>query len=86
MANAKMSSNNRDYGSESAEKWRPPEEYRIVSLKTIAELLDTSRSSARRWLTEAGIRPLSVGRGKNGAIRFRWAEVKVWLESREQVD
>ena len=63
-----------------------PEAFRAVSLKAIAELLDTTRSSARRWLKEAGIRPISLGRGAKGAIRYRWAEVEAWLKSRQYVE
>jgi len=66
--------------------WKPPEKFRTVSLKTIAELLDTTRSSARRWLKEAGIRPVALGRGAKGAIRYRWQDVEVWLNSREYVE
>jgi len=40
----------------------PPDEFRAVSLKAIADLLDTTRSSARRGLKEAGIRPISPAR------------------------
>ena len=68
------------------ERWSPPEEARIISLKSVAELIDTSRSSARRWLKEAGIRPISLGRGAKGAIRYRWAEVEAWLKSRQYVE
>lgn len=66
--------------------WTPPEKYKAVSLKYIAALLDTTRSSARRWLKEAGIRPISLGRGAKGAIRYRWSEVEAWLESRQYVE
>jgi len=57
-----------------------------VSLKTVARLLDTTRSSARRWLREAGIRPIAVGRGRNGAIRYLWSDIKEWLHSRQHVE
>jgi predicted DNA-binding transcriptional regulator AlpA len=69
-----------------ADTWAPPAEFRAVSLKAIAELLDTTRSSARRWLKEAGVRPISFGRGAKGAIRYRWSEVQAWLQSRESVE
>ena len=62
------------------------EKFRVLSLKTIAELLDTTRSSARRWLKEAGIRPISLGRGARGAIRYKWEDIKAWLNSREYVE
>jgi len=57
-----------------------------VSLKTLAFRLDAHRSSVRRWLTEAGIRPVALSREKNGAIRYRWSDVEAWLASREYVD
>lgn len=64
----------------------PPEAFRAVSLKAIAALLDTTRSSARRWLKEAGIRPISLGRGAKGAIRYRWTDIEAWLKSRQYVE
>jgi len=69
-----------------ADAWAPPAEFRAVSLKAIADLLDTTRSSARRWLREAGVRPISLGRGAKGAIRYRWTEVEAWLRSRQHVE
>jgi hypothetical protein len=54
-----------------------------VSLKTLARLLDAHRSSIRRWLQQAGIRPITLGRGRTGAIRYRWRDVQHWIESRE---
>ena len=69
-----------------SDAWTPPAEFRAVSLKAIADLLDTTRSSARRWLKEAGIRPISFGRGAKCAIRYRWAEVEAWLKSRQYVE
>ena len=46
--------------------WTPPEDLRAVSLKYVADLLDTTRSSARRWLKEAGIRPHLPWTGHQG--------------------
>jgi hypothetical protein len=57
-----------------------------VSLKTLSNMLDSHRSSVRRWLREEGIRPIVLGRGRNGAIRYRWRDVDEWLESREYVE
>ena len=56
-----------------------------ISLKTLAVLLDADRSSVRRWLSNAGISPVAMGRGRNGAIRYRWRDIENWLESRETV-
>jgi len=58
----------------------------VVSLKSLSVLLDAHRSSVRRWLQEAGIRPIAIGRGKNGAIRYKWKDIEIWLDSREYVD
>jgi len=57
-----------------------------VSLKTLAHLLDAHRSSVRRWLRDAGVRPVSLGRGRNGAIRYRWRDIEAWLASRASVE
>jgi hypothetical protein len=57
-----------------------------VSLNTLAGMLDAHRSSVRRWLREAGIKPVAIGRGRNGAIRYHWRDVKKWLDSRKGVD
>jgi hypothetical protein len=57
-----------------------------VSLKTLAVMLDADRSSLRRWLKEASINPVVLGRGRNGAIRYRWRDVEAWLDSRDTVE
>jgi hypothetical protein len=56
-----------------------------VSLKTLAAMLDAHRSSVRRWLNDAGINPIVVGRGRNAAIRYRWRDIEHWLETREEL-
>ena len=62
------------------------EQHLTVSLGTLAKLLDAHRNSVRRWLSDAGIRPIALGHGRNGAIRYRWRDVKDWLASREYVE
>ena len=57
-----------------------------VSLGTLAEQMDAHRSSVRRWLRDAGIRPVVIGEGRNGAIRYRWRDVEAWLASLDEVD
>jgi hypothetical protein len=49
-------------------------------------MVDAHRSSVRRWLQEAGVKPVVLGRGRNGAIRYLWRDVERWLESLQQVD
>lgn len=58
----------------------------VVSLKSLANMLDAHRSSVRRWLKEAGIRPIVIGKGRNGAIRYQWRDVREWLQSRGYVE
>ena len=60
-------------------------DHRLVSLKTLAGMVDAHRSTVRRWLDEEGIRPKVVGRGASGAVRYRWADVKDWLEGLESL-
>ena len=55
-------------------------ERRLITLKALADMMDAHRSSVRRWLREAGIHPVAVGRGVNGAIRYRWDQVDAWLK------
>lgn len=57
-----------------------------ISLNTLAHMLDAHRSSVRRWLREAGIRPIVLGRGKNGAIRYKWCDIQDWLESQGYIE
>ena len=57
-----------------------------VSLKTLSDMLDAHRSSVRRWLRDAGIKPIAIGHGRNGAIRYRWRDVNEWLESLKYVE
>jgi len=64
----------------------PSEPPLIVSLKTLARMLDTGRSSARRWLRQAGVQPIAMNDGPKSAIRYRWPEVKAWIESRQHVE
>ncbi len=84
MTRVHSKSLNRSHQAE--QEWYPPERFQTVSLQTVAELLDASRSSARRWLKEAGIRPIAVGRGAKGAIRYKWPDVQEWLESRQYAE
>ena len=57
-----------------------------VSLRTLAQMLDADRASVRRWLKQAGVRPIAIGRGRNGAIRYKWREVQDWVESQRHAD
>jgi len=57
-----------------------------VSLNTLSRLLDAHRSSVRRWLKEAGIQPIVLGEGRNGAIRYRWHDIQRWLKAKEHAD
>jgi hypothetical protein len=63
-----------------------PEPPLTVSLRTLARMLDAGRSSVRRWLKQAGVQPIAMSDGPKSAIRYRWQDVKAWLESREHVE
>ena len=63
------------------------ERFRLtVSLKTLADMLDTGRSSVRRWLRDAGVQPIAMSDGPRSAIRYRWGDVQDWLASRDEVE
>ena len=67
----------RDYSDDDS-ALRPVE---MVSLKTLAAMLDADRSTVRRWLSDAGVPAVAIGQGRNGAIRYRLRDVRQWLES-----
>jgi len=56
-----------------------------VSLGTLSILLDAHRSSVRRWLRAAGVKPIVCGSGRKGAIRYRWDDIQAWLDSRDRI-
>lgn len=57
-----------------------------VSLKTLSIMLDAHRTSVRRWLKQAGIKPIALGRGRNGAIRYKWIDIQSWLKKQQYVE
>lgn len=64
----------------------PPHARCLVSLQTLAGLTDAHATTVRRWLRDAGIQPVVVGRGRSGAIRYRWRDIHDWLETLEQTE
>lgn len=59
---------------------------RLVSLKTLANIADAHPTTVRRWLRVAQVKPVVIGRGRAGAIRYRWRDVCDWLNALEQVE
>jgi hypothetical protein len=59
---------------------------RLVNLQTLARLTDAHATTVRRWLRESGIQPVVIGRGRTGAIRYRWRDIENWFNSLETVD
>ncbi len=57
----------------------------LISLTTLAHRLDADPSSVRRWLRDAGVKPLAMSDGPKGALRYRWPDVEAWLHSRTAV-
>ena len=62
------------------------EKFRLISLKSIAALVDAHRASVRRWLDDEGIRPVAMSRTRNSAIRYRRSDIERWLREREEVE
>ena len=60
--------------------------YQLINLKTIAALVDADRTTVRRWLCRAKICPLAVGKGRNGAVRYRWRDIRQWLDTLGSID
>jgi hypothetical protein len=58
---------------------------RFLSLRTISRRVDADASSVRRWLAEAGVPAVVMGKGRHAAIRFRLEDVETWLKSRERI-
>ena len=58
----------------------------LVSLKTLAGMLDCHRETVRRWLRRDGIRPVVLSDGPKGAIRYWWKDILPWLESLQEVE
>lgn len=58
----------------------------VISLEALAAKLDADRATVRRWLRDAGIRPIAMGNGPKSAIRYRWSEVRSWLQARAIVE
>lgn len=59
--------------------------FQLVSAKTLAKEWDASSTSVRRWLQAAGIEPVAVGRGRNGAVRYFRSDVQRWMDSLERL-
>ena len=59
--------------------------FKLASIKTLAQELDASPTSVRRWLQGAGIQAVLLGRGRNGAVRFLRKDVERWLGSLERI-
>ena len=59
---------------------------RFVSVKTLADLWDCSRTSVSRVVEEAGIRPYYFGGGRNGSKRYLKADIDQFLRSLQAND
>jgi hypothetical protein len=54
-----------------------------VSVKTLAQEWDCSRTTVSRLLTQAGLRAYYFGHGRNGSKRYRREDVDRFLQSLE---
>ena len=55
----------------------------FVSVKTLARQWDCSRTTVCRLLEQAGVQAFFLGKGRNGAKRYRKADVDTFLQSIE---
>ena len=67
-------------------KTEPPVNRAMISLRTLAWQFDANRSAVRRWLRDAGIKPVVVGRGRNASIRYDIKDVEAWMQGRGSGD
>ena len=59
---------------------KPKHNARFVSVKTLAELWDCSRTTVSRLLDEAGVEAFYFGKGRNGSRRYLKADIDRFLE------
>ena len=57
----------------------------FVSLKTLAEQWDCSRTTVARLLEEAGVEAYYFGKGRNGSKRYLRNDVDAYLNSLERL-
>ena len=55
----------------------------FVSVKTLARQWDCSRTTVCRLLEQAGVTAFFLGKGRNGAKRYRKTDVDAFLQSIE---
>ena len=56
----------------------------FVSVKTLAQQWDCSRSTVSRLLEQAGVQAYYFGRGRNGSKRYLRRDVEAFLDSVER--
>ena len=59
---------------------------RFVSLKTLAERWDCSRTNVSRMLDQAGVKAYFFGHGRNGSKRYRKGDIDHFLRNVERTD
>ena len=59
---------------------KPKHKAKFVSVKTLAELWDCSRTTVSRLLDEAGVEAFYFGKGRNGSRRYLKADIDRFLE------
>ena len=57
----------------------------LISVKTLAKQWDCSRTTVSRLLEEAGVEPVFLGKGRNGAKRYLKRDVDGFLRSLERL-
>ena len=59
---------------------KPKHNAKFVSVKTLAELWDCSRTTVSRLLDEAGVEAFYFGTGRNGSRRYLKTDIDRFLE------
>ncbi len=63
---------------------KPKHNARFVSVKTLAERWDCSRTTVSRLLDEAGVEAFYFGKGRNGSRRYLNADIDRYLVELER--
>ena len=54
---------------------------RLIKTEDVADMLSVSPSRARKILAERGVRPVDVGRGRGGGLRWPMSLVQAMVQS-----
>jgi excisionase family DNA binding protein len=53
----------------------------LFTVKEVAKKLKVAESTINRWVAEGKLKALKLSEGRKGAVRFREADIKAFIES-----